>query len=148
MMLRLSRSLLVALLLSLSLLASSQAEAQAVTDYRLSIYNLGAASPITTFTFPAAQALCGQAVLAVSGTQANPTQIRFLRDAGDTTDCVRDETAGGPLFALPFSLTLTYDSTLAAISSAGVSPESARSHPFVRPGAVRPAPSNLRLRRP
>lgn len=141
-----SRSLLVALSLSLSLLASSQAEAQAVADYRLSIYNVGAAAPITTFTFPAAQAVCGQARIVVTGTQANPTQIRWDDPAAPTLDCVRVETAGGPLFALPFSATLTYDSTLAATNTAGTSPESARSNSFTRPGASPAAPVNVRLR--
>jgi len=146
MMSRLSRSLLVTLSLSLSLLASSQAEAQAVTDYRLSIYAQGGAAPITTFAFPASQAVCGQARAAVSGTQANPTQIRWDDPAAPALDCVRVETAGGPLFALPFSGTLTYESTLAATNTAGTSPESARSNLFTRPGSSPAAPVNVRLR--
>jgi hypothetical protein len=121
------------------------AVAQPVTSYRLAIYNVGGATPITSFDFPAAQVDCAQPFVTVTGTQLNASQVRWQNPANAALDCVWNDPGTGPLFALPFSTTLTYNVGLRATNLAGFSAESIRSNPFQRPGSVLAAPALPRV---
>lgn len=119
--------------------------AQTITEWRLAIYLQGGATPISTFTIPLASAQCGQPTVPVTGTQINPTQIRWEDPAAPALDCRYVDSGTGPLLALPFNPTAVYDSTLRAVNTAGQSAESPRSNPFSRPGTVPSVPGRLRI---
>lgn len=121
------------------------ADAQPATSYSVRIYAQGGAAPISTYDIPAAQVTCGLAKLVVGTATANPTRISWDDPADATKDCRWTDAGTGPLFALPFSSTLIYEMTLRAVNSVGPTPESGRSNPFSRPGAVPPTPGHLRV---
>lgn len=124
---------------------ATPADAQPITGYQLRIFAQGGAAPISTFDIPASAVTCGLPKIAVGTATANPTRARWDDPSDATRDCGWTDNGTGPLFALPFSSTLIYEATLRSVNVAGPSPESARSNPFSRPGAVPPTPGNLRL---
>lgn len=125
------------------------AEAQAVTSYTFKVCTRGAActTPITTYTIPAAEVQSGQPkVPTPPGTVSNPRYVRWDDPNNPTLDMVWDSGASsGPLFALPFSTTLVYDATIAAVNAVATGPESPRSNPFNRPGSPPAALTGLRV---
>jgi hypothetical protein len=109
--------------------------AQPITTYTLKTYNVGAPSPIQTFTFQASAVVCNQANPAI-GVTANPTKVVWDDTVNAGKACIWTDPGTGPLFSVPFGG--QYEGTLSQTNSAGTSVESARA-PFTRPGTV-PAP--------
>jgi hypothetical protein len=109
-------------LLCAMFLFGGMAEAQSVTEYRLSIYLQGGTTPVTTATLPASAFVCGQPVTPPqTGTVTNPTLV------------------------LPFNPTAVYEATIVAVNANGPSATTARSNPFSRPGTVPNVPGRLRI---
>lgn len=124
--------------------------AQTVTAYPFKVCTQGqpCTTPVTTYAIPAAEVQCGQPKTATpTGTVSNPRYVIWNDPASPTTaDCRWDSgTTSGPLFALPFSSSITYDAIIQAVNAAGPSPESARSNPFNRPGSSPVALTGLRV---
>lgn len=109
---------------------------QVISAYPLRIYNVGAASPLSTTDLQATAVVCNQAAPTTTST-INPTKV--LWDDPDNVGkvCIWTDPGTGPLASLPFGAT-SYEATLSATNTAGTSPESNRapfSHPGVSPGA-------------
>ena len=137
------------MLIGAMVLVASAAQAQnapPTTEYRLSIYLQGGANPVSTAVLPASTFQCGQPTVPVTGTQVNPTKIRFEDPAAPATlDCVYTDNGTGPLLGLPFNPTAVYEASIVAVNVNGNSPVSPRSNPFTRPGTVPNAPGRLRI---
>jgi hypothetical protein len=116
------------------------------TDYTFAAYSEAnqAGSPISTYDFAKAAALCDQPVVAVTGVTTNPRYIRWTDPERPTRDCVLDTgVSTGVLFSLPFGG--RYIGKLTAKTMIGgvefVSDASAASNPFVRGAAPAPVVS-------
>lgn len=116
----------------LLLLASASPALAQNTSYTLRTFNVGAAAPISTFTFPASEVTCNQPAVTVPAQVVNGRVVAWddAANAGRTCRWSSSAANDGPLFALPFGG--PYDSTLTATNAAGDGPESAHSNPFVR----------------
>jgi hypothetical protein len=134
-------------LLCAMFLFGGMAEAQSVTEYRLSIYLQGGTTPVTTATLPASAFVCGQPVTPPqTGTVTNPTLVLIADPAAPSTaDCRYVDPGTGPLLALPFNPTAVYEATIVAVNANGPSATTARSNPFSRPGTVPNVPGRLRI---
>lgn len=135
-----------ALVAAVVVFGATPASEQAITDYQLTIYLQGGATPVTTNTLAAAGFTCGQPrVAAPPGVAINPSRIRIQDPANSTLDCVYTDPGTGPLLALPFNPTAVYDATILATNISGSSGPSARSNPFSHPGTVPSVPGLLRI---
>lgn len=114
---------------------------QSITSWTLRVYNQGAQLPLSTTTLLPISVMCNQAPPA-AGPATNPSRVVWDDGANAGKVCIWTDPGTGPLFSVPFGG--TYDGTLAAINSAGTSPESVRA-PFTRPGSVPASPSGLRF---
>lgn len=122
------------------------AAAQPTLSYTLKVFNQGATQPLSTTTIPAASFTCN-AVAPVTTNTANPNKIVFDDPATAGRVCLFTDTGPtGPLVSLPFGSGI-YVATIAAVNSAGASPDSALSPTFTQPGTVAPAVTGLKVYR-
>lgn len=122
----------------------SFASAQAITAYQLKIWNVGAPAPFSTTTLSVANIVCNQTPITSPPTVTNPTRFEFDDVANVGKVCIFTDTGTGPLLSLPFAST-PLQATLAAVNSAGTSPDSVASNSFTRPGVAPPVPTGARV---
>lgn len=104
-------------------------------------------TPISTYEFMKAGALCDQPIVTITSLQQNPRYIRWADPERPTRDCVLDTGASsGVLFSLPFGGRYIGKLT-SRVTSGGIefnAGPSAPSNPFVRGAAPAPV-TNVRV---
>lgn len=130
------------------LICALPAGAQTITGYQLRVYLTGGgAAPVTTYDMGLAGVTCGQPKTPAPVTAANPNTVLWDDPTNAALDCRWVDPGTGPLLALPVSVTASYTAAVVALSTAGPSPESARSNSFTRPGLPPAALVNVRVTR-
>lgn len=126
---------------------ASVASAQVPTSYTLKVFNQGAPQPIATSALPTSAFVCNQTAPDTTNT-ANPNKVLFNDPdpANPGKVCIFIDGGSGPLLSLPFGSGI-YVATIAAVNTAGPSPDSALSNLFSRPGATAVAPVGLKVYR-
>lgn len=111
-------------LIAVALLIPVGAYAQQPTSFTAKYYNVGAAQPLQSDTFPVTDVVCNQAAPAAGASTVNPTRIVFadINNAGRV--CIYTTAGGAQLRSLPVGG--NYEGTLTAVNAAGSSAESAR----------------------
>jgi len=145
---------LIYLFIMLGLLMGAQsASAQPITAYSLGVYNVAnPTTPVTSWVAPISTWECNlPAPPAGPSVVANPRYV-YTDDVDNAIagrwcrlDLQAPPPPGGPLVALPWSGTATYELRAARENSAGVGPAATATERFTKPGTVRAAPAQLRL---
>lgn len=121
----------------------SLASAQAITQWTLRTYIVGAVAPLV----PAAVLLpanvtCNQPA-PVGAVNVNPNRAVWTDPVNVGMTCQWTDPGTGPLASVPFGG--AYESTLTATNSVGTSAESAPRSPFTRPGLAPAVPTGLQV---
>lgn len=131
------------IVLTLGCLLPAFVQAQPVQKWTLSIYNVGAQTPISAPTeLLAANVTCNQTAPTSTNT-VNPTRVVFDDPNVAGKVCIWVDPGTGPLASMPFGAS-SYEGTLTATNAAGTTAESARA-PFTRPGLPPGVPMAVRF---
>ena len=132
--------------LVLAVLASAvSAQVEPTVSRTIDVFSQGAdpatATPVRSTTFTAAQTVCGQTKVTITGTPINPTKVYVADPADATKDCVIDATSFLGTVPAPG----TYILTTKRNGATTVSPRSAASNPFERRALAPAADGGVRV---